>query len=127
MLDSASVIGFIPTRDFRRAKAFYETKLGLRFVSEDDFALVFESGGTVIRIARVGDFEAAGFTILGWQVDDIQKSVALLGAHGIVFERYPWMAQDALGVWTSPGGVSVAWFKDPDGNVLSLSSRAREA
>jgi len=127
MLDSASVIGFIPTRDFRRAKTFYETKLGLRFVSEDDFALVFESGGTVIRIAKVDNFEAAGFTILGWQVDDIRKSVSLLGERGVVFERYPWMNQDAIGVWTSPAGVGVAWFKDPDGNVLSLSSRAREA
>jgi predicted enzyme related to lactoylglutathione lyase len=106
MLSSASVVGFIPTTDFRKAKEFYSGKLGLSFVSEDDFALVLESGGTTIRVAKVNDFRAFGFTILGWRV-----------------ERYPWMTQDDLGIWTAPGGTLVAWFKDPDGNVLSLSSR----
>ncbi len=123
MLDSASVVGFIPTKDFRRAKAFYAAKLGLRLVARDDFALVFESGGTTIRIVKVAGFEAAGFTILGWRVDDIRKSVVSLRKRGIVFERYPGMKQDALGIWTAPGGARVAWFKDPDGNVLSVSSQ----
>jgi len=123
MLDSASVIGFIPTKDFQRAKSFYGATVGLRFVAEDDFALVFESGGTTIRVVKVDDFTPQGFTVLGWQVDDIQKSVASLGKRGITFELYPWMKQDTFGIWTAPGGVRVAWFKDPDGNVLSVSSR----
>ena len=123
MLDSASVIGFIPTKDFRRAKDFYSEVMGLRFVSEDGFALVFESGGTIVRVVKVADFTPQGFTVLGWQVDDIRESVSSLAKRGIEFERYPWMKQDALGIWTAPGGVGVAWFKDPDGNVLSLSTR----
>jgi catechol 2,3-dioxygenase-like lactoylglutathione lyase family enzyme len=123
MLDSANVIGFIPTKDFNRARAFYGTTVGLRFVAEDDFALVFDSGGTTIRVVKAEGFKAQGFTIFGWQVDDIRKSVAWLKERGVVFERYPWMKQDASGIWTAPGGVRVAWFKDPDGNVLSISSR----
>jgi catechol 2,3-dioxygenase-like lactoylglutathione lyase family enzyme len=123
MLDAASVVGFIPVKNFRQAKAFYAGKLGLKFVARDKFALVFKSGGTTIRVVKVPDFEAAGFTILGWQVGDTKKSVVSLGKRGIVFERYPWMQQDALGIWTSPSGARIAWFKDPDGNVLSVSSR----
>ena len=123
MLASATVIGFIPTTDFRRAKRFFATKLGLRFVARDKFALVFASGGTMIRVVKVGAFQAAGFTILGWKVADIEERVRKLVERGIVFERYAGMQQDDLGIWTAPGGTQVAWFKDPDGNVLSLSSR----
>ena len=123
MLKSASVIGFIPTKDFRRAKAFYAGKLGLRLVTRDAFALVFKSCGTTIRVVKVPGFAAAGFTILGWRVGDIEASVASLNRRGIVFERYPWLKQDGSGIWTAPGGARVAWFKDPNGNVLSLSSR----
>ncbi|MDI1335696.1 MAG: VOC family protein [Lacunisphaera sp.] len=119
----AKVIGFIPTRDFRRAKKFYAEKLGLRFVSKDAFALVFRSGGTTIRVVKVPGFHPAGFTILGWRVADVSKRVAVLTKRGLVFERYPWMQQDARGIWTAPGGARIAWFKDPDGNVLSLSSK----
>lgn len=122
-LASATVVGFVPTKDFRRAKIFFMKKLGLRFVAQDKFALVFESGGTTIRVVKVGEFQPAGFTILGWRVADVAENVRTLSARGVEFERYPWMEQDALGIWTAPGGTQVAWFKDPDGNVLSLSSR----
>jgi catechol 2,3-dioxygenase-like lactoylglutathione lyase family enzyme len=123
MLSSATVIGFIPTTDFRQAKRFFATTLGLRFVARDKFALVFESGGTMIRVVKVGEFAAAGFTVFGWQVADIEERVRKLAERGILFERYAWMKQDDLGIWTAPGGTKVAWFKDPDGNVLSLSSQ----
>ena len=123
MLASSKLIGFIPTTNFRRAKAFFATKLGLRLVARDRFALVFESGGTHIRIVKVHEFKAAQFTILGWHVTDIEKRVRELRKNGIAFERYAWMKQDDLGIWTAPGGAKVAWFKDPDGNVLSLSSQ----
>jgi catechol 2,3-dioxygenase-like lactoylglutathione lyase family enzyme len=122
-LRSAKVVGFIPTKNFRRAKAFYATKLGLRFVAQDEFALVLESNGTTIRIARVNDFKPFGFTILGWKVKDVRKTTASLQKRGIRFERFPFLEQDEQGIWTAPGGTLVAWFKDPDGNVLSLSSR----
>ena len=85
--------------------------------------MVVESGGTMIRVVKVGEFQAAGFTILGWKVAHIANAVRKLGKRGVVFERYPWMAQDELGIWTAPSGTRVAWFKDPSGNVLSLSSR----
>ena len=120
---SAHVIGFIPTTDFRRAKAFYAGKLGLKLVSRDRFALVFASGDTAIRVVKVPGFQPAGFTILGWRVDNLAASVAALAARGVVFARFPGMQQDAAGIWTSPGGAEVAWFRDTDGNVLSLSSR----
>jgi catechol 2,3-dioxygenase-like lactoylglutathione lyase family enzyme len=122
MLDSASMIGFIPTTDFRRARRFYATTLGLRLGTKDAFALVFDSGGVAIRVVKAGKFTPARFTIMGWRVKDIRESVAELRDRGIIFERYEDMKQDRAGIWTAPGGTEVAWFKDPDGNVLSLSS-----
>jgi predicted enzyme related to lactoylglutathione lyase len=121
LLGTNSVIGFIPTHDFARAKAFYEGVLGLRLTATDDFALVFESGGTMIRVVKVSSFKPAPYTILGWQVKDAAQAVASLTKRGVSFERFPGMAQDAHGIWDAPGGARVAWFKDPDGNVLSVS------
>jgi catechol 2,3-dioxygenase-like lactoylglutathione lyase family enzyme len=121
IIGASSVISFVPTKDFARAKAFYADTLGLRLTATDDFALVFESGGTMIRVVNVGAFQPAPFTILGWQVKDATHAVSALAARGVVFERFPGMPQDALGIWAAPGGARVAWFKDPDGNLLSVS------
>jgi hypothetical protein len=99
--------------------------LGLRFVKDDGFAAVFESGERMIRVANVSqvpDFKPLPFTVLGWEVTDVKAVAGALRERGITFERYPWMEQDEVGVWASPSGDKVAWFKDPDGNVLSLSS-----
>ncbi len=117
-----TLVGFIPTRDGDAARIFYEKKVGLRFISEDQFAVVFQSGENLIRIARTGSFTPAPFTILGWQSSDIERDVREMSARGVVFERYDYMGQqDDLGIWTAPGGARVAWFKDPDGNTLSIS------
>jgi catechol 2,3-dioxygenase-like lactoylglutathione lyase family enzyme len=122
MHPTAKLIGFIPTRDAARARAFYETTLGLRFVSDDNFALVFDSNGTTIRIARAPDFTPFPFTLLGWEVPDIDAAVADLAAKGVQFSRYSFLEQAPNGVWTAPGNAArVAWFPDPDGNLLSLS------
>jgi catechol 2,3-dioxygenase-like lactoylglutathione lyase family enzyme len=122
MLANAKLIGFIPTRDAARARAFYESTLGLRFVQDDNFALVFDSNGTTIRIARVGDFTPFPFTLLGWEVIAIDDAVADLAAKGVQFKRYDFLEQSPTGIWAAPGGVAkVAWFPDPDGNILSLS------
>jgi catechol 2,3-dioxygenase-like lactoylglutathione lyase family enzyme len=122
MLGQTPIIAFIPTRDAAQARTFYEGLLGLRFISDDHFALVMEANGTMIRIVRVGNFTPAPFTILGWEVKDIHHSVAELTAKGLNFTRYPHFEQSPDGVWTAPGGVAkVAWFLDPDGNNLSLS------
>ena len=124
MLGSCPIIGFVATTDFSRARAFYGAKLGLHFIANDGFALVFESGGTMIRVVKVGGFVPASYTILGWQVEAVQTTVAALTERGIVFERYPGLEQDQLAVWTAPGGAQVAWFKDPDGNLLSISQHS---
>ena len=122
MHPTAKLIGFIPTRDAARARTFYESTLGLRFVSDDSFALVFDSNGTTIRIARVPEFTPFPFTLLGWDVPDIEAAVADLAAKGVQFNQYGFPGQAPNGVWTAPGGAAkVAWFPDPDGNTLSLS------
>lgn len=123
MLNSAKLIAFAPTTDFDKARSFYEGVLGLKFVALDGFALVMEANGTRIRIAKVPKFKPAAFTILGWQVDQIDETVKALSKRGVTFERFPGMPQDQLGIWTAPGGAKVAWFKDPDGNILSVSQQ----
>jgi len=120
MLGSINIVAFVPTKDAEKAKAFYVGVLGLRFVKDDGFALVLDANGIMIRVAKA-EFTPAPFTILGWQVADIEKMVAGLQAKGVHFERFGFFEQDALGIWTAPSGDKVAWFKDPDGNVLSVS------
>jgi catechol 2,3-dioxygenase-like lactoylglutathione lyase family enzyme len=121
MLSRCDLIGFIPTKDPAQARIFYEQTLGLRFLSDDIFALVMESKGNMIRIVQVKDFTPFPFTILGWEVANIDNEVAALAARGISFKRYSWLQQSESGVWSAPGGAKVAWFQDPDGNILSLS------
>ena len=124
MLNNSDVVAFVPTRDPEKARAFYEGVLGLQFVSEDPFALVFKANGVVIRIANVStvsDFKPASFTILGWHVSNAETAVSELAAKGVAVERFPWMEQSETGIWTSPSGARIAWFKDPDGNVLSVT------
>ena len=122
MLASEKIIGFVPITDAARAKSFYAEKLGLKFVSEDPFAIVFDANGNMIRLTRMKEVKPQAFTILGWQVPDIVTMVQRLQAAGVKFERYgDFMQQDELGIWSAPGGSRVAWFKDPDGNTLSVS------
>jgi catechol 2,3-dioxygenase-like lactoylglutathione lyase family enzyme len=124
MLASSKLIAFIPSADLARARAFFERVLGLRFVSEDPFAVVFDAAGVMLRVVNVQDFKPAPFTILGWTVPDIERYAKALQARGVAFLRYPNMQQDALGIWTSPSNAKVAWFHDSDGNVLSLTEFA---
>jgi catechol 2,3-dioxygenase-like lactoylglutathione lyase family enzyme len=121
MLSTCPIIAFVPTRDAAKARTFYEGVLGLRFVSDDDFAIVMDANGTMIRIVRVGEFTPMPFTILGWRVNDIDQAVAELTRKGLVFARYAYFEQNPEGIWTAPNGAKVAWFLDPDGNVLSVS------
>jgi catechol 2,3-dioxygenase-like lactoylglutathione lyase family enzyme len=121
MLAASKLIGFVPTRDALKARAFYEDKLGFQFVSDDPFALVMKAGETAIRIAKAKDFTPAPYTVMGWEVSDIEAVVKWLTERGVAFEKYPFVQDRALGIWTTPGGDKVAWFKDPDGNVLSVS------
>lgn len=125
-LAGESVMAFAVTRDTAACRAFYEGKLGLRFIVEDQYALVLESAGTIIRIQKMATHEPRPYTVLGWRVTDIGASVARLVAAGVKFERYDWMKeQDESGIATFPNGDKVAWFKDPDGNILSLAQLVR--
>jgi catechol 2,3-dioxygenase-like lactoylglutathione lyase family enzyme len=121
MLGSNRIIAFAATTHPERAKAFYARTLGLEFVSQDPFALVFDAGGTMLRVAIVRQLNPAAHTVLGWDVADIAEAVRNLEAQGVRFERYEGLPQNDAGIWTSPSGASVAWFKDPDGNLLSLT------
>jgi catechol 2,3-dioxygenase-like lactoylglutathione lyase family enzyme len=124
MLLSRQIVAFVPTKHVNEARAFYKEVLGLRFVSEDSFALMFDANGTMLRVSIVPDFKPHPFTILGWQVPNIQEAVSDLRAKGVTFEHFGFAEQDVQGIWSAPGGAKVAWFKDPDGNVLSLTQLA---
>ena len=121
MLASGKMVGFIPTKDYDKARAFYEDKLGLEFVSLDKFALVMSVGGHMIRIVKIPNFTPLQGTILGCQVEDIQSAAMWLRDRGVPPEKYPFVQDQNLGIWTTPDGSRVAWFKDPDGNILSIS------
>jgi catechol 2,3-dioxygenase-like lactoylglutathione lyase family enzyme len=121
MLGATNIVAFVPTRDADKARAFYEGVLGLRFIKDDGFALVLDANGIMIRVAKVPEFNPAQFTILGWQVSEIEKVVQALQKKGVHFEIFGFFKQDELGIWTAPTGDKVAWFKDPDGNILSVS------
>jgi catechol 2,3-dioxygenase-like lactoylglutathione lyase family enzyme len=121
MLNTAKIVAFVPIKDAKTSRPFYEGMLGLRFVSDDGFALVMDSNGVMVRLAKAGKFTPAGFTVLGWEVPAIEEAVTALKEKGVHFEKFPGLPQDELGIWAAPGGARVAWFKDPDGNILSLS------
>lgn len=124
-LGQHDIIAFVPIVDVAEARAFYRDLLGLTLLHEEmPFALVFDANGTMLRLAIVGELSPAPWTVLGWQVSDIDAAVENLSARGVHFERFPQMGQDEQGIWNSPSGARVAWFKDPDGNVLSISQGA---
>jgi catechol 2,3-dioxygenase-like lactoylglutathione lyase family enzyme len=127
MLAQTELLAFIPTIDADHARRFYVDTLGLTFVSDDPFAITIRSGKTDIRISRVESFNPSPHTILGWKVKDIETTAHQFSAAGITFERYPFLEQDANGIWAAPDGAAkVAWFKDPDGNVLSISQHTEQ-
>ena len=121
IMGSEKLVAFIATRDTGRARAFYRDILGLPLVSEDESALVFNAAGTMLRVARVQEVAPVKYTVLGWQVADIIRTAKSLQKVHVPMERYPGMEQDEIGIWNSPSGAKVAWFKDPDGNTLSIT------
>ena len=121
MLASMNMVGFVLTRDYDKSRAFYEGKLGFEFVSLDKFALVMKAGKSAIRIVKIPTFTPLESTVLGWSGDDIEAMVAWLAERGVAFEKYPFVQDKERGIWSTPDGNKVAWFKDPDGNVLSVS------
>jgi catechol 2,3-dioxygenase-like lactoylglutathione lyase family enzyme len=121
LLGSKEIVAFVATAAPAKARKFYRDTLGLRLVDDNPFAFVFDAHGTMLRVTRVDKVVAAGYTVLGWQVPDIVDMVTRLKKAGVKFQRYGGMGQDKLGIWQSPSGAKVAWFKDPDGNTLSVT------
>ena len=121
MLNKSHTISFVATSNAKKAREFYENTLGLTFVSGDQFALVFDVSGTMIRIQMVDKVNPHGYTALGWKVNDIRKEVTELSKRGVKFTRYEGLDQYKQGIWNAPSGAKIAWFTDPDGNVLSLT------
>jgi catechol 2,3-dioxygenase-like lactoylglutathione lyase family enzyme len=121
MLSDKELRAFVPTVKPDKARAFYRDTLELTLLSEDNFALEFDANGTTLRVTIVPGLIPHSFTVLGWHVPDIAATVSALNKKGVVCEKYEFLEQDKAGVWTAPGGTKVAWFKDPDGNLLSLS------
>jgi catechol 2,3-dioxygenase-like lactoylglutathione lyase family enzyme len=121
MLGNSRLIGFAATKRPELAKEFYRDVLGLRLTEDGPFALVFDANGTMLRIQKVQEHVPAKNTTLGWRVDDIRARIDELGSKGVQFERYERLPQDNRGIWRTPDGAEVAWFKDPDGNTLSLT------
>ena len=125
MLRALSLIGFIPTTNPEQARRFYVDTLGFKFESDGPFAIVIANGSNMIRLVKLQEHEPTTFTILGWETPDIGQTVRDLIAAGVTIERYGLPGQDDLGIWSSPDGTSkVAWFKDPDGNTLSVSQHS---
>lgn len=123
ILEAAKPVIIICTRDRARATAFYRDTLGLTLASEDAFAAIFSTSGISLRVSTVPDFTPHEHTILGFNVPDVAATVKALREKGLTFNTYPGFRQDELGIWTAPGGtIRVAWFKDPDGNVLSVTN-----
>jgi predicted enzyme related to lactoylglutathione lyase len=120
-LAGADLIAFVPTKDMSRARPFYEQTLGLKLEGSSPVACAFRANGVLLRLIAVEQLTPFPFTVLGWSVADIATTVAGLTANGVAFDRIEGVEQDELGVWLSPGGARVAWFKDPDGNTLSLT------
>jgi predicted enzyme related to lactoylglutathione lyase len=121
MLNESNVVTFVATSKPDSAKSFYEQTLGLRLVTDDAFAIVFDANGIMLRVQKVQEPAPPNYTVLGWDVADIEASVKELLNRGVTCERYQWLEQNESGVWTSPSGGKIAWFKDPDGNILSLT------
>jgi catechol 2,3-dioxygenase-like lactoylglutathione lyase family enzyme len=121
MLKNEKIMAFVGVSSADKARSFYRDTLGLTMLSEDSFALVFDVGGIMLRVTPVGEVRPQPYTVLGWQVRDATATVRAMTAAGVKFERYSHVPQDEDGIWTAPGGAKVAWFRDTDGNILSIS------
>jgi catechol 2,3-dioxygenase-like lactoylglutathione lyase family enzyme len=120
-LQSSPLVAFTATTNPAKSRGFYCDLLGLPLLEDTPFALVLQTPNATLRIQKVQTYTPLPFTALGWKVDDIRATAQELISKGIQFERFTWMTQDDLGIWLSPSGAMVCWFKDPDGNILSLT------
>jgi catechol 2,3-dioxygenase-like lactoylglutathione lyase family enzyme len=125
MLAGARHVCFVPAADLDRAQVFYERVLGLEFLYDARFARVFRVGETTLRVTHVDQLEPQPFTVFGWEVGDVVETLAELRERGVLPERFDGIGQDEHGVWAAPSGDLVAWFRDSEGNALSLTQKAQ--
>jgi catechol 2,3-dioxygenase-like lactoylglutathione lyase family enzyme len=116
-----TMVGFLVTTNSEAARRFFTDVLGFRLLTDDSYALAFDAQGAMLRVGKAEKFTPAQGTVLGWEVANIDSTVSELAGKGVSFERYPHMKADEQGIFTFPNGDKVAWFKDPEGNVLSIS------
>ena len=121
MISNSKVVAFAATKNSVNSRNFYENVLGLKILSDDMFAIVFDANGTMLRIQKVQEHNPPQFTSLGWEVADINVEIDELMKNGVIFNKYQGLDQDKRNIWTAPGGAKIAWFSDPDGNTLSLT------
>jgi catechol 2,3-dioxygenase-like lactoylglutathione lyase family enzyme len=121
MLSNERLVGFVATAVPGKSQEFYENTLGLQLLEISPYAMVFGTGSTTIRVQKVQSVVVSGYTVLGCQVSNIARTVEELASRGVKFQRYEGMNQDEVGIWRTPDGAQVAWFKDPDGNALSIT------
>jgi len=125
MLTDKKVKAFVITSNAAAAKKFYNEVLGFKLLSEDDYGLEFELHNALLRVSITTAEHAVAqkHTVLGWCVPDINESIGFLSSQGVQFERYDFLQQDEKGIWQAEGGTKVAWFKDPNGNLLSIDQQ----
>lgn len=121
MLENSQFVGFITVRYLNAARRFYEETLGLHFITQMSNALLFDANGVRLRVTQIDELSPQPFTVAGWSVRDIEATIDGLLDRGVQFQRYDGLDQDERGIWATPAGGKVAWFNDPDGNLLSLS------
>lgn len=120
MLGSSTLTSLVGTAKPAAAKTFYGDVLGLKFIADDGFAAIYETKNARIRVSTTPAVVPAPYAVLAFEVEDMDKSIGSLTAKGVVFARFPFLVQDGKGVWSAPDGTKVAWFHDPDLNLLSL-------
>jgi catechol 2,3-dioxygenase-like lactoylglutathione lyase family enzyme len=121
MLETANLVAFLSTARPAESRRFYQETLGLISLGEDAHSLLFDCNGTTLRIQKLKAVTPGAQMALGWQLSDLVREIHALAPKGVTFVRFDGLDQDRIGIWTAPGGTRVAWFKDPDGNVLSLT------
>jgi catechol 2,3-dioxygenase-like lactoylglutathione lyase family enzyme len=121
MLANAKATSGFAVPDTEEARRFYGETLGLdvAVLDEENGVMALKLSGGDVFVYRKPDFEPATYTILNFEVDDVEAAVDGLTSRGVAFERYDGFEQDEKGIARGPGPM-IAWFKDPAGNILSV-------
>jgi catechol 2,3-dioxygenase-like lactoylglutathione lyase family enzyme len=120
MLADSQLQTIVWTSRIPEAEKFYSEVLGLPLKARSHGALVYSVGGSDLRVSPVPATQPSAHTVVGFAIADIRTAVDTLAARGIILERFAAFPHDPQGVLTTPDGAQVAWFRDPDGNLLSI-------